>query len=213
VRKMIVAPAPATAWPSNSMLDLHAISSPSSFARPAKSPSPSRSATSLSISRDLSISTISAVSRDLGNFANIYRKANKRSRAKSSLSKSWVHQGHTERDNNVRLSRSHDSALGEKKVAERVENQLFLFSSQPRVVDTAGPPSPQNGLAGKTEVSQGAEVHGWLEGVTVLPLTILPLPPMPPPNSTLWMPDYSFALERQVLGIDDHMPRPRMRPK
>ena len=28
---MIVAPAPATAWPSNSMLDLHSISSPSSF--------------------------------------------------------------------------------------------------------------------------------------------------------------------------------------
>ena len=32
--------------------------------------------------------------------------------------------------------------------------QLFLFSSQPRVVDTAGPPSPQNGLAGKTEVKK-----------------------------------------------------------
>ena len=30
---MIVAPAPSNAWPSNSMLDLHAISSPSSFAR------------------------------------------------------------------------------------------------------------------------------------------------------------------------------------
>ena len=47
--------------------------------RTANSPSPSRAPTSLSISRDLSVSTISAVStRDLPTFANIYRKANKR---------------------------------------------------------------------------------------------------------------------------------------
>ena len=56
----------------------------------------------------------------------------------------------------------------------------------------------------------------WLEGVAVLPLTILPLPPLPPPTSILWLPDYSFTLEKEVLGLEDledHLRRPKMCPK
>ena len=33
-------------------------------------------------------------------------------------------------------------------------SQLFLFSSQPRVVDTAGPPSPHNGAVPDSKVGQ-----------------------------------------------------------
>ena len=66
------------------------------------------------------------------------------------------------------------------------------------------------------QISQPSTENTWLEDVAVLPLTIVPLPPLPPPNSTLWLPDYSFTLEREVLGLensDGYPSRSKMCPK
>ena len=76
----------------------------------------------------------------------------KLSRARNTKRISWHSAG-------LELTKSHDSALRAKVDGSNGGQlgQCFLFSSQPRVVDTAGPISPAHRGESDSEVSQGVE--------------------------------------------------------
>merc|ERR1719427_1148918 len=112
----------------------------------------------------------------------------------------------------ISLSRSHDSAVEQKCRPRPPAHQCFFFSSQPRIVETAGPLSPAGrfrhlGLEGEgdndgpvpRDWEVDAELYSCTHYLQSVPITILPsCPPTIPP---CYSSHYSFSLEEKILGL------------
>lgn len=186
-------PAVAAAWsspgssPSRHNLDISLITRP---------PSEAFSTISLATSTNKETGEIQTHIKKISRPNKPHRKHSKRI--------SWQNAG-------LKLAKSHDSALADKVDSDIHKlRQCFLFSSEPRVVDTAGPISPAH-RTGETDSEEEEEslvippdwndhpVTHYLQGVPVLPFTMIPVHTVR--NNLVLTEEYDFTLEKKVLGL------------
>lgn len=163
---------------------------------------PSEAFSTISLSTSFSQEGVHSRERNEPQIKKISRS--KLSRARKRIS--WQSAG-------LELTKSHDSAIRAKVDGSNNKlGQCFLFSSQPRVVDTAGPISPAHRGESDSEVEDESleapipvdwddspEKYDYLEGVRMIPFNMLQIDRLVAPSALLE--EYNFSLEKKILGL------------